>query len=314
MVVQTKIVIQSHRSQVARTWSQLIEKSIPYLLIAPVCILMVLLYAYPLFILFYQSLHHVSLLGADTTFVGLRNYEDLLSDPSFYTTLLLTVKYTLLTVALKISFGYALAAGLSSRIYFKKFLTFLTLIPWAIPQVVAALLWQWILDGHYGYLNYILNLLHLTTEKIPFLSDPSLALISVALVDAWLGIPFVAMIFLGGMQGIPQSLYDAARIDGAGIFRRFISITLPCLKKLLLVTTTLVTIWTFNSFNVIFALTNGGPMRATETLIIRIYQEAFANFNLGLSSALAVIVFFILMSFILIYYQQITNANQDRGE
>ena len=148
-------------------------------------------------------------------------------------------------------------------------------------------------------------------HNIVWLSDPDIAFICAAFVDAWLGVSLVSMIFLSGLTSIDRSLYESAKIDGANIFHRFKFITLEEMKKLILVTGLLVTIWTFNSFNVIFVLTGGGPMRSTETIVIRIYQEAFSRFDLGASSALSVIVFAFLLMITFIYIRLISKMDKE---
>ena len=193
---------------------------------------------------------------------------------------------------------------------FKKALRFLVLIPWAIPQVVVAILWTWILDGQYGYLNYYLQKFGLVEEVIRWLSDPNLALISTSIVDAWIGIPLITMIFLSGLSSIPDSLYEAAKVDGANLFQRFRYITLKAMKKVFLIALTLTTIWTFNSFNVIYVLTGGGPMDATETMMIKIYHEAFGKYNLGMSSTLSIIIFIILIILSILYWKQINRDEE----
>lgn len=278
----------------------------PYGLIAPVIIFMIIVYGYPLLLTFKYSFQEVSLIGSENTFVGFRNYIKVLTDPKFYNTLILTFKWAALTIVIKIVFGFIMALLLNGELYFKKILRFLTLIPWAIPQIVVAILWSWILDGQYGYLNFYLQKLGFIEEAIKWLSDPKLAFISTSIVDAWIGIPLITMIFLSGLSGIPDYLYEAAKVDGANAFQRFIHITLPTMKKVLLIAITLTTIWTFNTFNVIYVLTGGGPMDATETMMIRIYHEAFGKYNLGISSTLSVTVFIILSILSVLYWKQIS--------
>ena len=277
------------------------EKWIPYTLLLPSLILIVALYGYPILLTFWQSFNEVNLLTSTTEFIGLNNYKDIFRDPSFYATLGITVKYTFITVLLKIFLGFGFAYILSRKIFLKKQFRFLVLIPWAIPQVAVSTLWSWILNGEYGYLNYYLMDIGLISEPLRFLSDPNLAFYCASFVDAWIGISLVSMMFLSGLEAIPRSLYEAAEVDGAGYFKQFIDITIPGIKKLFMTVLILVTIWTFNSFNVIYVLTKGGPMRATETLIIRIYQEAFSRFDLGMSSTLTVITVVILSIMTLIY-------------
>ncbi len=277
------------------------EKWMPYLLLLPCIVLIIVLYGYPIFLTTVQSFHKVNLLSAEMTFIGFDNYINVFKDPGFYNTLSITVRYTVITVFLKIFLGFLFAYLLYSKIYFKKQLRFAVLIPWAVPQVAVSTLWIWILDGNYGYLNYYLIKFGLISEPLLFLSDPNMAFYSASFVDTWLGIPLVSMMFLAGLEAIPTSLYEAAEMDGAGSVRKFLDITLPGIKKVFTTILILVTIWTFNSFNVIFVLTKGGPMRATETLIIRIYEEAFSRFDLGTSATLTVITFLILTIMTLVY-------------
>lgn len=281
-----------------------------YGLILPVIIFMIIVYGYPLLLTFKYSFQEVSLIVSENIFVGFRNYIRVLTDEKFYNTLILTFKWAVFTIAIKIVIGFIMALLLNGELYLKKALRFLALIPWAIPQVVVAILWTWILDGQYGYLNYYLQKFGVIEEVIRWLSDPNLALISTSIVDAWIGIPLITMIFLSGLSSIPDSLYEAAKVDGANIFQRFRYITLPTMKKVVLISLTLTTIWTFNSFNVIYVLTGGGPMDATETMMIKIYHEAFGKYNLGMSSTLSVIVFIILIILSILYWKQINRDEE----
>lgn len=281
-----------------------------YGLIMPVIIFMIIVYGYPLLLTFKYSFQEVSLIGDGNTFIGFRNYIRVLTDEKFYNTLILTFKWAALTIAIKIIVGFIMALLLNGELYLKKTLRFLILIPWAIPQVVVAILWTWILDGQYGYLNYYLQQFGFVEEVIRWLSDPNLALISTSIVDAWVGIPLITMIFLSGLSSINDSLYESAKVDGANIFQMLIYITLPIMKKVFLIALTLTTIWTFNSFNIIYVLTGGGPMDATETMMIKIYHEAFGKYNLGMSSTLSVIVFIILIVLSILYWKQINRDEE----
>ena len=283
------------------------SKMLPYLLLLPCFLVVIILYGYPMVLTFINSFNKVNLLTGSSDFIGLANYKSIFDDPQFYKSLSVTVKYTVITVFLKIFLGFLLAYLLSSNIFAKKQFRFLVLIPWAIPQVAVSTLWKWILDGRYGYINYFFMKLGITKSPILFLSDPNIALYCAAFVDAWLGISFVSMMFLAALEQIPTSLYEAAEIDGANKRRQFFDITLPGIKHTFVTILILVTIWTFNSFNVIYVLTQGGPMRSTETLIIKIYQEAFSRFNIGASSALTMIVVVILSLMTFIYSRSILN-------
>lgn len=283
------------------------SKMLPYLLLLPCFLVVIILYGYPMVLTFINSFNRVNLLTGSSDFIGLANYKSIFNDPQFYKSLSVTVKYTAITVFLKIFLGFLLAYLLSSNIFAKKQFRFLVLIPWAIPQVAVSTLWKWILDGRYGYINYFFMKLGITKSPILFLSDPNIALYCAAFVDAWLGISFVSMMFLAALEQIPTSLYEASEIDGANKTRQFFDITLPGIKQTFVTILILVTIWTFNSFNVIYVLTQGGPMRSTEALIIKIYQEAFSRFNIGASSALTMIVVVILSLMTFIYSRRLLN-------
>ena len=285
------------------------KKYIPYILITPVLLVILLLYAYPILMILIQSFNKVSIVDNNYTFIGLDNFTNFFNDGTFRFTLLLTLKYTVITVTLKLIIGFSMALVLNSETYFNRTLRFLTLIPWTIQQVSVAVIWKWIFDGNYGYLNYILLKLSLIEKNILWLSDPKLALISASIVDTWLGISFVSMIFLAALNSIDKSLYESSKIDGANSIQSFRHITIPSIKKVFIITGTLVSIWTFNSFNVIYVLTRGGPMRKTETFVIRIYQEAFEKFNIGSSSAISVIVFLLLLLLTVVYIKLIFNKD-----
>ena len=286
------------------------KKLTPYGLITPVLVFIIIVYGYPLLLTFKYSFQEVSLIGNENIFVGFRNYIRVLTDPKFYNTLVLTFKWAAFTISLKIAIGFIMALFLNGELYFKKTLRFLTLVPWAIPQIVVAILWSWILDGQYGYLNYYLQKFGFTDEVVRWLSNPKLAFISTSAVDAWIGIPLITMMFLSGLSSIPESLYEAAKVDGASLFQRFIYITLPTMKKVIIIALTLTSIWTFNAFNIIYVLTGGGPMDGTETMMIRIYHEAFGKYNLGMSSTLSVTVFIILTILSIFYWKQINKDEE----
>lgn len=287
------------------------KKYTPYMLMLPALITLAALYGYPIVLTIIQSFHKVNLVSNEMVFLGLDNYIKNFQDPAFYRTLKTTLQYTVLTVSLKVLLGFFFAYILHKKIYFKKSLRFLVLIPWAIPQVAVSTLWTWILDGNYGYLNYYLQKIGIISENINFLSDPRLAFMSVSFVDTWIGIPLVCMMFLGVLDSIPKSLYEAADMDGASYWNKFRDITLPGIKKVATTITILVTIWTFTSFNVIYVLTEGGPMRSTETLIIRIYQEAFSRFDLGMAATLSVVTMVILITMSLIYLKVMVRNDEN---
>ena len=278
------------------------------LFVMPALVLLTLLYAYPLILMVVQSFQEVALFGGQSQFVFLDNYHQLLSDSSFYRNLAITFKYSVLTILIKMLGGLLIALALNSDIFAKKTLRFLMLIPWAIPQVAVAMIWKWIYNGQYGYLNYFLEGIASIQSHISWLADTRVTLYAVSFVDAWMGWPLIAMMILAGLEAIPDNLYEASRLDGASRWGQFVHITLPEIRGVLLITFTLVSIWTFNSFNVLYVLTQGGPLRSTETMMMRVYNEAFQNFDFGVSSALSVLIMIMILLPISLYIRQLVKG------
>ncbi|EPH13279.1 carbohydrate ABC transporter permease [Facklamia hominis] len=275
----------------------------------PAMILLTILYAYPMFLLLVQSFQKVELFGAQSKFVAFDNYIRLLKDKGIYHNLRITLLYSCVTIAIKMLGGLMIALLINSDIYGKKLARFIMLIPWAIPQVAVSIIWKWIYDTRYGYLNYFLDAVNWVQGNIAWLADKDVTLYAVSIVDAWMGWPLITMMILAGLEAIPKSLYEAGRLDGANTWKQFWHITLPELAPVLTITFTLVSIWTFNSFNVIFVMTQGGPLRSTETLMMRVYNEAFKKFDFGMSSALSVLIILFMLAFISLYIRQLTKED-----
>lgn len=275
----------------------------------PAMILLTILYAYPMFLLLVQSFQKVELFGDQSKFVAFDNYIRLLKDKGIYHNLRITLLYSFVTIAIKMLGGLMIALLINSDIYGKKLARFIMLIPWAIPQVAVSIIWKWIYDTRYGYLNYFLDAVNWVQGNIAWLADKDVTLYAVSIVDAWMGWPLITMMILAGLEAIPKSLYEAGRLDGANTWKQFWHITLPELAPVLTITFTLVSIWTFNSFNVIFVMTQGGPLRSTETLMMRVYNEAFKKFDFGMSSALSVLIILFMLAFISLYIRQLTKED-----
>ncbi len=280
------------------------KKSIvPYLLIAPAVIFMLVVYVYPLLLTFKYSVSEVHVLTQKTTFVGLENFKKVFSDPTLTSTITRTIKWVALTVFLKIFIGTLTALLMTVKIRGSKIYKFLILVPWAMPSVVVSIIWSWIFNGNAGYLNYYMLKFNLISEPIHWLAGRNTAFFATALVDAWAGISLISMIMLSGFNSISESLYEAAKVDGANAIERFTNVTFPGIRKVLLITTILTTIWTFNSYNIIWVLTEGGPVDATTTMVVKIWKEAFDRFNFGVSSALSVVAFIILTVLSIVYWR-----------
>jgi multiple sugar transport system permease protein len=252
--------------------------------------------------------------GADHVFVGFDNYARLLGDPFFGRSVSNTIVYTAYSEVFKVSAGLIAALLLHNLKKGRSLVTGLVLLPWVIPTVVAAVSWRSIFDPLFGSLNYLLNALHLgplladlyVVPQWPttWLADPDLAMASVVMVNVWKGIPFFTINFLAGLKAIDSQLYEAAAVDGASAWRRFVHVTLPGLKYVMLVTVLLSTIWTFNNFDSVWLLTQGGPAGSTALYTIFAYQTAIQQLQLGLGSAAAVILlpFTAILIFVLARY------------
>lgn len=228
-------------------------------------------------------------------FIGLSNFRFLWRNDVFWTTVYNSLLFTLVSVALKLAIGLGVALLLYQPRFRSKWVRAVVLLPWVIPSVFGILGWLWILDPLYGSLNWIL--VHLGFSRVPWLSSPSWARLSVILVNTWRGTPFFAIGLLGGLVGIPQEIYEAAEMDGARSFRKFWAITLPLLKPPLLVITLFSIVMTISDFSIVYILTRGGPMNATQVFATLAYQYGLSGGQLGMGAAVSLFMFpFLLFS------------------
>jgi arabinogalactan oligomer/maltooligosaccharide transport system permease protein len=233
-------------------------------------------------------------------FIGLENYTDILlgKDPNFYPTLVWTVVWTVVNVFFHFTFGLILALALNQPFRGRTAYRLLLLLPWAVPAYITAISWRFIFNGEYGLLNGILGVFGIA--PVAWLSEFPWYYISPIIVNVWLGVPFMMVALLGGLQSIPTELYEAAQVDGASRWQRFWSITLPQLSSVSSTVILLGLIWTFNIFVVIFLLTGGGPGGRTDILVTYTYN-AFTRGEYAIAAAYAVIVFVMLISFSAVY-------------
>lgn len=223
------------------------------------------------------------------------NYANLVKDPFFRTTFWNTVIFVFLSVASHIIFGLAVAMVLNTTLPAKPLFRVIALLPWVVPDVVAGIIWKWMYNPLYGALNDFLLKLGLIHSQIEWLSNPKLALFSVILVNLWRGFPFVMLILLAGLQAIPEYLYEAAAIDGASKWQSFFYITIPGLRKMLVVALALDTVWEVRRFGLIQAMTQGGPGMLTEVLSTYTYKQYFKFFRFEYASAIAVVMTIVLL-------------------
>lgn len=258
---------------------------------------LLLFLAFPIAKVVYQAFFHNVLIRPDQgqPFVGFGNFAELFASSAFWRSFRITVSWTLLSVIGKTIIGFIAALLLQHPFRGRRVYLTLLMIPWVTPVVVAAVAWRWVLNGEFGQLNGLLRQLGILDGPFSWLGHQGTAFLATAAVDMWVGIPFIAMVVMAGLQAIPGELYEAAHIDGAAGWAMFRSITLPVVRPVLLVATLLSSVWTFNSFQVIFPLTRGGPAGATETLVVRTYDLGFGAFDFGAASALATVIFLFLL-------------------
>lgn len=278
------------------------EKAFPYITILPAFLIIALFTIYPVLSALYMSVHRYLMTRPnDHPFIGLQNYTEVIVSYYFRNAISVTAVYTLAAVAGVIVFGLIVALLLNTKLRLVRGLRVLILLPWAIPAVVAGLLWKWILNSDFGILNGILYSVGLIDSYIPFLADPTLAKISLILAHIWKEGPLAAIFFLAGLQLIPDELYEAARIDGGGGWRLFRLITLPLLRPIFLVVVVYETMTAILTFDLIYVMTGGGPADATSLISWFAYAEIFKSLNLGHGLALSIIIALMMLVLILIY-------------
>ena len=231
-------------------------------------------------------------------FVGFKNYRTLYSDSNFWKAFRNTVQYTIVSVSFKFMLGLGAALLLSRLTRWKNVLTGLVLLPWIIPHVVIALTWRNLLDPLYGGVNQFLLQTGIVDRGFPWLGDIHTAMPSVIMVNIWQGIPFFTIMMVAGISSVDNELYEAASIDGANAWRKFLHVTLPGLKYVIIVAVLLSTIWTFNDFTTIYLLTGGGPAGATQLYSILSFNYAISSLRYGMGVAVAVTMAPILAVFI----------------
>jgi len=269
-----------------------------YLFLLPLLVVLVGLAAYPLADGIWTSFTSRAV-GRPGAFVGLANFARLVDDPLYHIALVNSILLTVGAVATKLVLGLAAAMLLMQRFPLRGLVRALAFLPWAVPGLVAALGWRWLLDEQTGAANAWITALGIS-DPVDWLSDPRIGMVSIGMATVWQGLPFFIMMFLGGMMTIPPELHEAAAIDGASAWARFRHVTLPSIADVIAVTLMLSTIWTFNNFNTVFILTNGGPANRTQILPTLAYQYGLQRSELGQGAAVIVSVLPVFLGLIVL--------------
>ncbi|MGH2559656.1 MAG: carbohydrate ABC transporter permease, partial [Thermomicrobiales bacterium] len=269
----------------------------------PALVLIAVFSVYPALYAVYLSLTNMSLIRTDFEFVGLENFSELVTNQAYLAVIRRTFVYVGAAIAGKLLLGFGLALALNAVRRGRGVYGALLFLPWVFSEVVAVSSWRWILNDSFGLLNYYLGVLGLGRPH--WLADPDLAMVSVVLLTVWKGYPFSMVLLLAGLQTISNDLREAARVDGANALQVLRDIVLPTMKFVVAAVIMLITIYTFNVFSLVFAMTGGGPVNATEILGISMYRAAFQTGRLGFGSAVAVLMFLINLAITLIYLRTI---------
>ncbi len=287
------------------------ESVFGWLLIGPAMIFIAVIVAWPLAETIRLSFTDASLGGE--TYVGFANYQELLESRRFNQTVVRTFYWMFLSVALKMVIGLIGATLLNAAVPGRALFRVLVMPPWVIPIAIGMIGWLWLYNGYFGVLSGAMMSLGITDGPFEFLAHKQSAFYSAVVADVWVGTPMVTLFFLAAMQGVPKDLYEAAYVDGASRWYRFRRITIPQIMPVIVSMALLSAIFTFNSFEIIWILTEGGPRGATTTLIVDTYKVAIGNFKFGEGSARAVIIVFLLGVFSLIYLFFLNKVNRYYG-
>jgi multiple sugar transport system permease protein len=270
-----------------------------YGLLVPALAFTLVMVVYPIARTFWMSLHNFNLSRPQRMyeFVGLGHYQQLAQDEHFWHSVAVTLTYSLPVTSISYAVGLGMALLLNKRSVGTRIGRTLLSLPWALPGVVAAFIFLWMFDASFGVVNYVLLRVGFIRAPIAWLSHSETAMALISLVGIWKIVPFTMLTQLAGLQSIPSELYQAAKVDGANRWQEFRNITWPALGHVRVVTIVLTGLVTFREFGQIFVISGGGPDRATETLSVNLYVEAFQGFHFGYASALGMLMLLISLSF-----------------
>ena len=290
---------------------ELSERAFAWALIAPALLFIVVIVVWPLVETIRLSFTDATLGGEN--WVGTANYTVLFADPKFWQIVGRTFYWMVLAVSLKLIVGLIGATLLNAAIPGKALFRVLVMPPWVIPVAIGCIGWKWMYNGYFGLISGLLQEFGIVQDRVALLATKTSAFYSAIVTDVWVGTPMVTLFFLAAMQGVSKDLYEAAWVDGAGRCYRFRRITIPQIMPVIVSMALLSAIWTFNSFEIIWILTEGGPRGATTTLIIDTYKVAISAQRFGEGAARAVVIVVLLASFSLFYLWFLNRVNRHYG-
>lgn len=275
-----------------------------YTFILPAVIFICFLMVYPILYNILMSFKDVTisnLIQGEQNFVGFKNFQSIFRDKYFWSSFRNTFIFLVLCLTFQFSIGFLFALFFNKKFKGNKWMRAVLLVAWMNPIIITGTIYKWLLAGDGGIVNYLLMNLGITSHTINFLSSPVTALYSVILANIWVGIPFNMIILLSGLQSISEDMYESASIDGANAVAKFLHITLPMMKSTIIVLILLGFIYTFKVFDIIYAMTGGGPANASQILPYYSYELSFKMFRFGEGAAVSTVSFGIIAVFALIY-------------
>jgi multiple sugar transport system permease protein len=287
----------------------------PWLLIVPSLVLALFIISYPIFNIVYQSLHDVSRFGQIRDFSGLQNFYNVLDDPVFMIALQNTLIWTFFVVVGTVLISVPVALVLNQDFYGRGIARTIVMLPWSVSLTMTAVVWRWAFNDDYGMVNVTLQRLGLTPGPIHWLATPEYAFPVEIAVGILVSIPFTTTILLGGLSSVPGDIYEAARIDGASAWQQFRRLTLPLLKPFINMAILLNVIYVFNSFPIIWVMTQGGPDNSTHILVTYLYELGFRLGRPGEAAAVSLVMLVILFAFSVVYLKlQAKRGGNTEGE
>ena len=297
------------------------KNNIAYFFVAPSVIVTLILVLYPLVTGIYLSFTNAdqyntfrrigqNTIPATYEVVGFQNFEDIFTKDIylFWQVFRQTIVWTTFNVVPHILIGLGLAMLLNRDIKGRGIYRMLLIVPWAIPSYISAFVWRFMFNGDYGFMNNLL--VDIGLDPVRWLSDGNWAMFAVIVANTWLAIPFNMLVMLGGLQSIPIELYEAAEVDGANWWEKFTGVTLPLLRPVMMTATLLGVIWTFNAFNIIYLVSEGGPSRKTEILATWAWRLGFDQRRFGIAAAYSVVILLILLLFSGVYIRAMSRSGE----
>ena len=286
---------------------------LPYLLILPSLVLAFWIIGYPVYDVANTSLHVVNRFGQVKDFAGLANFRSLLADPLFLPCLWRTLVWTLTVVGGTVLLSVPIAMILNDDFYGRGIARIIIMLPWAVSLTMSAIVWRWTLNGQFGMLNATLFELGLLHTPVEWLASAETAFPAEIAIGIVVSIPFTTTVLLGGLSSLPEDIYEAARIDGATGRQRFRHLTLPLLRPFINIAIVLNIIYVFNSFPIIWVMTQGDPANSTDILVTWLYKLAFRYGRLDVAGALSLVMFLILLAFTIAYAILLMRGEREAG-